>query len=160
MLKLYKQITGKLHYHEAWVKGNAVYEHWGLVGERGKTKIHALQSGNDVNDAILAVLASAAEAGYRSINASDHITLVIEYTISGMGTPEDLIKRHAVEEHMSDVLGWTGLGDCDGGSTGSDSMEIRCFVVDFDIAKRVVRADLRETQFSDFNCIYNEDESH
>ncbi len=37
-------------------------------------------------------------------------------------------------------------------------MEVCCYVVDFDIAKRVIAADLAGTQFSNFTRIYNEAE--
>lgn len=40
MLKLYKRIKRVLHYHEAWAYGAKIIEHWGIVGERGKTAEH------------------------------------------------------------------------------------------------------------------------
>ena len=57
---------------------------------------------------------------------------------------------------MNETLGWAGLGHCDGGSIGSDTMEVCCFVVDFDIAKSVIEADLQGTEFADFTRIYDE----
>jgi hypothetical protein len=159
MLKLYKRTDGVLHYHEAWLNGKTIYEHWGVAGEQGETKEHPLPKGKDEEDAILDILASAAEAGYRPIDMEDHATLIIEYAVDGMGTGEDVDKRHALEERMGETLGWTGLGACDGGSIGSGTMEVCCFVADFDVAKRVIEADLAGTEFSDFTRIYNEDES-
>jgi hypothetical protein len=58
---------------------------------------------------------------------------------------------------MSETLGWTGLGHCDGGSIGSGTMEVCCFVVDFELAKQVVEKDLADTEFADYTRIYNED---
>ena len=58
---------------------------------------------------------------------------------------------------MNETLGWTGLGDCDGGSIGSGTMEVCCYVADFDIAKRAIEADLRDTEFGDYTRIYRED---
>jgi hypothetical protein len=77
----------------------------------------------------------------------DHATLLIEYAVDGMGTGEDIDKRHALEERMGETLGWTGLGACDGGSIGSGTMEVCCFVAEFDLAKRVIKADLAVTEF-------------
>jgi len=37
-------------------------------------------------------------------------------------------------------------------------MEVCCYVVDFDIAKSVIEADLRDTEFGDYTRIYREDE--
>ena len=75
-----------------------------------------------------------------------------------MGTREDLDKRHALEERMDDKLDWTSLGTCDGGSIGSGTIEVCCYVVDFDVAKRIIEADLAGTRFSDFARIYSESE--
>ena len=156
MLKLYNRIDGTLRYHEAWVNGRTVYEHWGFVGEQGETKNHRLSKAKTNEDAIVDVLSSALDVGYRPIALADHAVLMIEYAIDGFGSPEDVDKRHALEDRMNETLGWTGLGACDGGSIGSGSMEVCCYVVDFDIAKRVVENDLAGTEYSDFTCIYNE----
>ena len=51
---------------------------------------------------------------------------------------------------MDETLGWTGLGHCDGGSIGSDTMEVCCLVVDFDTAAKAIEADLRGTEFADY----------
>ena len=48
---------------------------------------------------------------------------------------------------MNETLGWTGLGHTDGGSIGSGSMEVGCIVVDFDVAKKVIIEDLKNTEF-------------
>jgi len=73
-----------------------------------------------------------------------------------MGTKEDVAKRHALEDRLNEALGWTGLGECDGGSIGSGTMEACCFVVDSEIAKRVIENDLAGTEFSDYLRIYDE----
>ena len=159
MRKLYKQIDGVLHYHEAWCNGRTVYEHYGVVGKRGATKTHRLPRGADAEEVIPAILRPAAEAGYRPIEIDDHGRLLIAYAVEGMGTPADLNTRHALEERMNEILGWTGIGMRDGGSIGSGTMEVCCFVVDFDIAQRVIAADLEATEFSDFTRIYDEDAS-
>ena len=61
------------------------------------------------------------------------------------------------QSRMDETLGWTGLGFCDGGSIGSGIMEVCCFVVNFEIAKKVIENDLNGTEFSNFNRIYNEE---
>ena len=81
---------------------------------------------------------------------------MIEFEVDGMGSPEDVDRRHRLQDRMSETLGWTGLGMCDGGSIGSGTMEVCCFVVDFDVAKKVVESDLKRTEFSDYTRIYNE----
>ncbi|MEO1489379.1 MAG: hypothetical protein AAFR88_08100 [Pseudomonadota bacterium] len=82
---------------------------------------------------------------------------MIEYSVDGMGSEQDLDKRHRLEDRMNETLGWTGLGMCDGGSIGSGSMEVCCFVVDYDLAKRVIEMDVQNTEFRDYTRIYLED---
>ncbi len=57
---------------------------------------------------------------------------------------------------MNETLGWTGLGNCDGGSIGSGTMEVCCFVADFEVAKSVIAANLKGTEFENYTRNYNE----
>lgn len=157
MIKLYKRINGVLHYHEAWSGDGEIIEHWGISGERGETKTHKLPKNANENAAVAAVLENAAADGYVTVDEIGETTLLIEYPVNGFGTPQDLQKRHALEDRMNETLGWTGLGHCDGGSIGSGTMEVCCFVADFEVAKRVIEADLAGTEFGDYTRIYDED---
>jgi hypothetical protein len=159
MQKLYRRINGVLHYHEAWVAGREITEHWGVAGDMGETTTHKLPKRSDGDAAVTATLKGAAAKGYVPVDEIGETTLLIEYQIDGFGTPKDLAKRHALEDRMNDTLGWTGLGHCDGGSTGSGTMEVWCYVADFTIAKRVIEADLARTEFGDFTRIYQQEDA-
>ena len=150
MLKLYKNIDGQLHYWETWEKDkNSSVTHWGVVGERGNDKI--------VNTKILKKeIENYKLQGYLEFDELEISTLIVEYIVDGMGTVQDVDKRHAIEDRMNETLGWTGLGHCDGGSIGSGTMEVCCFVVDFDIAKRVIELNLNNSIFNDYSRIYLE----
>jgi hypothetical protein len=54
---------------------------------------------------------------------------------------------------MNELLGWTGLGHVDGGSSGSDSMEVFCYVVDSSIARRVIAERLKDSEFTEFSFL-------
>jgi hypothetical protein len=153
MLKLYKRIKEDLHYHEAWAHGSKITEHWGKVGERGESTEHKRNKKLTEDKDIEHVLATALASGYKPIDEDNLIVLLIEYPIRGHGTVKDLDKRHALEDRMNETLGWTGLGHCDGGSIGSGTMEVCCFVIDFNIAKRIIEEDLKSTKFADFSQI-------
>jgi hypothetical protein len=56
---------------------------------------------------------------------------------------------------MNELLGWTGLGRCDGFSMGMDSMEICCLVVDYDIAVKAIKKKLKGTEFENYTGINN-----
>lgn len=158
MTKLYRRNSdGRLEYHEAWADGNSIIEHWGVAGTQGETKTHRsnwFKKSSVLNN----VLQSARQQGFAEISPEEHATLIVEYRVEGMGTASDLDKRHELEQKLNQVLGWTGLGLCDGGSVGAGSMEVCCFVVDFALAKQVIEADLSATAFSDYSRIYNENE--
>ena len=156
MLKLYKRINRVLQYHEAWIQGAEVSEHWGKVGERGQTTQHKRNKKLSEEENLKQVLSKPLAEGFKPIDIEDHVTLLIEYHVDGVGNEQDLEKRHALEDRMNETLGWTGLGHCDGGSTGSGTMEVCCFVVDFEIAKRVIEEDLKNTTFADYSRIYDE----
>ncbi|WP_426669329.1 hypothetical protein ACPPVU_24310 [Mucilaginibacter sp. McL0603] len=94
--------------------------------------------------------------GIGEIDIDDHYTLLIEFAVDGMGSPEDLEKRTRLQSKMNETLGWTGLGHCDGGSIGSGTMEVCCYVVDFDTAKKMIEQDLKSTEFSNYTRIYDE----
>ncbi len=156
MFKLYKRIKRLLHYHEAWAQGAKICEHWGIVGERGETTEHKRNKKLSEVKNLEQVLAKPLGEGFKPIEVDDHFILLIEYPVEGMGTTKYLAKRNALENRMNETLGWTGLGNCDGGSMGSGTMEVCCFVVDFKIAKRVIEEDLKNTKFADYSRIYDE----
>lgn len=158
MLKLYKEIDGKLHYQEAWTEpeNGVTVLHWGAVGTRGNTRHLPLAPGADEEAALDEALSPALAEGYAPFPEEDMQVLLVEYAVEGMGTAADLGKRHALEDALNESLGWTGLGHCDGGSIGSGSMEACCLVVDFEIAKSVIENDLAGTAFADYRRIYDE----
>ena len=156
MIKLYKGSKGaELHYHEAWAADASITEHWGKLGEVGSTREHTLTEADDPTDALEAVLAPVRAAGFAELGDEELALLQIEYRIQGTGNAADLGKRIALEDRMNEVLGWVGLGQCEGGSSGYGTMEVRCLVVDFELARRVIEADLLGSRFDDYSRIFN-----
>lgn len=157
MIKLYKRNwAGRLDYHEAWVAGGEVVEHWGRVGTRGESRRHPLDPSRDETGKLEAVLAAARGRGFEEIDDEHQQVLLVQYAITGMGTSMDLEKRHALEDVLNTLLGWTGLGHVDGGSIGSGTMEACCYVVDFKLARDVIQQELRGTAFADYAGIIEE----
>lgn len=155
MIKLYKRIDGVLHYWETWSSDRKTQTvHWGKVGERGEDELV-----EPVKRGFFTTVRQEIERpeGYLPIALEEHRRLIIEFKVEGFGGQMDLAKRHALEDRMQETLGWTGLGLCDGGSIGSGTMEVCCFVVDFEIAKKIIAADLKGTEYEDFLRIYDED---
>ena len=158
MLKLYKNVDNKLHYWETWDKKNEEIGvvHWGVVGDQGEDKEVQSTLLESFKKKIQKEITDKMKEGYNEIDIDDHYILLIEFAVDGMGSPKDLDKRNKLEDRMNDTLGWTGLGHCDGGSIGRGTMEICCFVVDFDIAKKIIEQDLKGTEFANYTRIYDE----
>ena len=158
MIKLYKEINEELHYWETWNEDSkSGIVHWGKVGEEGENK--TIKSGlfSNFEKIIQKEMNKMLSEGYDEFNSEKESYLEIEYIIDGFGTESDLEKRHKLEEKMDSVLGWTGLGNTDGGSIGSGTMEVGCVVVDFEIAKKVIEEKLRNTEFSNYSRIFKMD---
>jgi hypothetical protein len=155
MLKLYKDIDGKLRYWETWDKDQQTgIVHRGAVGDKGEIEEIKSSLLSNFRKKIQKLVDEKIAEGYEEME--DMYTLLIQYTVDDMGTPQDLEKRHRLENRMNDVLGWTGLGHCDGGSIGSGTMEACCFVVDFDTAKEIIEQDLKGTEFENYIRIFDE----
>jgi hypothetical protein len=156
MLKLYKRIDGVLHYHEAWSTGECLVEHWGVVGDTGAVAEHTLLDGVSEEEMTARLLQPAIEKGFAPIG-EEMTWLVVVYRTGPKSSRKDVSKRHAVEDRLNHVLGWTGCGACDGGSASGGTMEVACQVVDFEIAKRVIEANLAGTEFGDFVRVGEDD---
>jgi len=154
MLKLYKNVDGQLYYWETWNSDKrTAFFHWGIVGERGQNK--ELKSGLfiDLKKTVQKEIDEKIKEGYAEFDDDKIIFLDVEFLIEGFGTDADLDKRHRLEDRLNETLGWTGLGHVDGGSIGSGTMEVGCMVVDFEIAKKVIEEDLKDTEFGDYSRI-------
>ena len=157
MLKLYRFAEEKKEYWETWESESRAHSvHWGELGTRGESRTVKSTLFAKAEKSIQKEIDRLVELGFRPIDIDDHRTLLIEYAVDGMGTKEDVEKRHRLESRMNETLGWTGLGICDGGSIGSGSMEICTFVVDFDLAKTVIEKDLAGTEFANYTRIFDE----
>src|SRR5215472_14771581 len=96
MIKLYKNINGVLHYWEAWDKNKKIgIIHWGIVGERGQDEEIGSGLLKSFKKRIEDLIEQKIDEGYQE--PEDMCSLLIEYQIDGMGTTEDLEKRHRLE---------------------------------------------------------------
>ena len=161
MLKLCHLTGDQPRYWETWDAGDGTHVvHWGVLGERGESKTVAEAGGQPPEEQIQRDVDQRLEEGYAPADEEDYAVVLIEYPVDGFGTEEYLEKRHRLEDRMNETLGWTGLGACDGGSIGSGTMEVCCLVVDFELARRVIEDDLKDTEFNDYSRIYDEDEEN
>lgn len=156
MLKLYKFTDLKKEYWETWDNDDGSHTvHWGELGDRGESKTVEGSLFKSPGKIIQKEVDEFVAKGFRPID--DEFILIVEYSVDGFETPEDLDKRNRLIDRLDETLGWTGLGHCDGGSIGSGTMEVCNCVVDFQIAKAVIESDLRGTEFENYTRIYDED---
>lgn len=138
MLKLYKFTDTKKEYWETWDNDDGSHTvHWGELGTTGQSKEVKRSLLKKPEKIIQKEVDEMVSNGFRPID--DEFTLLIEYAVDGMGSKEDVEKRHRLQDKMNETLGWAGLGHCDGGSIGSGTMEVCNYVVDFEVAKSVMK---------------------
>ena len=144
MFKLYKKSGKSIDYREAWFADGMVVEHFGSCGDPGGTRDHPVSDEAEAKRVLNTLRKDARGAGFSSIPPSRHTTLVVEFDIDGFGTGDDLDRRHMLEEQLDQLVGWLGLGHCDGGSIGSGTMEIFLEVVNYTIAHEALESRMAE----------------
>ena len=157
MIKLYRFTPSAKEYWETWQDDHDSYTvHWGVLGTRGEQKTIVSSLWRKAETVVGKERDRMIADGFAEIEQDAHAVMLVEYAVEGMGSAAQLDKRHRLEERLGETLGWTGLGACDGGSIGSGTMEACVFVVDADLAKQVIEADLAGTEFADYERIYEE----
>ncbi|WP_224246273.1 hypothetical protein [Hyalangium gracile] len=144
MLRLYKKEGDTLRYWEAWVDEAGLSVHWGAVGEMGEHKTTPVPPDEDPDMAIAQAAEPLVDQGYDEPEPDSLIPLVVQYTLEGKGTGHDFEKRNAVEELLTDILGWTGNGEVEGAETQAGRMNIFCRVMDPQVAMRTLVEALEE----------------
>jgi len=81
-------------------------------------------------------------------------SLVIEYKVPRNKDGAYLEKRHALEDWLDGLLRRNKLGECDGGSIGSGTMEVFCDVKSYSKARALVSKAIKSTPFADFGRMY------
>lgn len=150
MFKLYRRDGTGLAYREAWADKEAVVEHWGICGEIGSTRQHPAADDAEKRELLVALKKQAAVAGFSSISFADHGKIVARKPTVEARWEADLDLRYELQDALDRELGWTGLGHCDGGSTGGGSMEVFCFVVDIEAGLAAVNRQLANPRFRGF----------
>ena len=155
--RMYRRDADGLRFYEAFMHDGQIAEHEGMCGIGGDNRFHQAGTPGQVQ-LVMANLKKAAKlVGYKTLPVSKHKKLIVEYRVAdSFANPSELESRHALEDYLQDLLGQLGLGWCDGGSSGSGTMEVCCFVADFELARTSLERSLAQGPFKDFSRIYRE----
>lgn len=144
--KRYRRQDGQLFYWEAWLDESGVVEHRGVCGSLGVTEQLLARD----PFAVLDERCRLAEAsGYRPIPISAHKTIRVHLQASNNDVRALLDRRHALEDWLNELLGWRGLGECDGGETDGVTATAFCLSVDGRLGKSIIAEALAKSPFSD-----------
>jgi hypothetical protein len=144
VLRLYKKEGDTLRYWEAWVDDNGLSVHRGTVGEMGEHQTAPIPPEEDPDLALAEAAGPLVDEGYDEPDPDSLVPLVVQYPLQGKGSGHDFEKRNAVEELLTDILGWTGNGEVEGGETQPGQMNVFCRVMDPQIALRTLLEALEE----------------
>jgi len=145
-------------YHEVWVdlKPRRIIEHWGMIGTRGESDTHRVKLLRSLEKQVDDLLDPARALGFTEIEPGDYQTLVVEYLLSDTWRRDDELKIRAAEDALTEVLGWTGLGTCEGETVTETAIELTCRVLDRELAETRIREQMAGTEFDDYSRIYQE----
>ncbi|HJZ55951.1 MAG TPA: hypothetical protein VKE74_13360, partial [Gemmataceae bacterium] len=76
-------------------------------------------------------------------------SVTVQFLVQGWGTDEDFARRLRLEQLLGDALEAAGIGECDGGDSGSGTMNANMFVTDPEAARAVILRTLAETGNAD-----------
>ena len=160
MFRLFKRDeTGKVAaYHEVWVelKPRRIVEHWGMIGTRGETDAHRIKLLRSLEKQVDDLLDPARALGFTELEPGDYRTLIVEYRLSEVWRRDDALKIREAEDALTEVLGWTGLGTCEGETITGEAIELTCRVLDPDLAESRIAEQMAGTEFADYSRIYQE----
>ncbi len=160
MFKLYKcdEDGRPVAYHEAWVdqRSRQIVEHWGMLGTRGDTATRRIKLLKPLEAQFDFILGPARALGFTELEDSAFQSLIVEYKLGEAWTRDDHDKHGALEDALTEVLGWTGLGAPDVVNTGEHVLEVCCRVIDVDLARTAIIDALTDTEFSDYSRFYQE----
>lgn len=144
LLKLYKREENTTLYWEAWEENQEILVHFGELGQIGETTSIPIAEFEPPETAILRHAEEAREAGFGEIDHEDLFEMIVQYP-GDKGDVADFEEfAGRVEDLLNDVLGWTGLGHCDGNEVGNGTINVYCYVVDPAVATEPIVQELEE----------------
>jgi len=157
MLKLYKRIDNQLHYWETWdTDHKSAIIHWGIVGTKGQKR--EVKSGlfSSLTKKVRNEIAIKLKEGYEELYDDNKDYLDICYkVVDNSANEEELSKQNRLRAYLNELLHKTGISlGTEAGHGYGEGFIFLCFpVVDFDIAKKVIEEELKNTEFSDYSEI-------
>ena len=149
--KLYKKQDGILYYWQIWSKSpKSILIDWGVAGERSSRETIKAKNKSTCEAIVQEQINKKRQEGFAE--AAKEYILEIEYKAEPM-TSNKLTKLHRLGDHLDYFLFYNGLGAFDGNGFGFGKMDVSVIVVDFEIAKRVIAAELEDTIFGNYLSI-------
>lgn len=155
-VRLYKRARESLLYHEAWPQGSKVVEHYGIAGDLGDKRVYDLADGAKATAAVRDILRAPLADGFVEWGDDQYDRLYVVF-IGDLRSGRSKSSDDANREHaLSEILGWRGLGWCDGTDHGKANFNLLCRVCDFALAKKVLEQELPKTKYRKFAAIVDD----
>lgn len=156
MLKLYKKQDNVIYYWYTWnrdKKTSIIF--FGKAGEEGE--LQHLEAGLfiGVKNKVQKLIDEKVKEGYDE--AEDIYNIIIEYDIEALINANSQDYKESLHQVINEILFSTGLGHCAIAVNGPGLINACCYVVHFELAKKILQENLKGTSFECFNRIYNED---
>jgi hypothetical protein len=154
MVELYKwDETGILFWRVLELNIRSGYECYGRVGQP-EPLMKEMKAGlfSSFEKEATKKMDQLLSEGYRLLDDKDRVTLVIEFNGDETSREGERIKEF--KEMIDELLGSVNLGYAD---DEFELEDIYCTVIDFEMAKKLIEAELQKKNFKQFSRIYNLD---
>jgi hypothetical protein len=142
VIKLYKKNGGIIEYWEIWQNGRDLIIHRGGIGDRGTAHSWHVTSDIDLAREMRRLAGVRLDEGFAEVPSARMAEVMLRRSVDGFSTESERDGRHALEDALDDVLGWTGNGHVDGGDAGDSELSVYCFVIDPQAAVRTIREEI------------------
>jgi hypothetical protein len=127
---------------QIWSRPGVLVSHRGVIGQRGAVTERAVSS-EEAEEAIFHQAVREAEAeGYVALENITHSQVLVNYNVSTWEVEEIESFKNTAQGVIGDVLGWVGIGYCDGFTLGREGLTMWCIVVDHELAVPTLLAGL------------------
>ncbi len=140
---LYRNAKGEApRYVSAWFHEGWFHIHRGVCGTRGELNRRAVATIAEARPLLSDVRREAVAEGYKAIGFSGMTHMAASYPAeTETGPPMSTQDRHQLEDQWTNLLGWYGLGNCDGGESGMGAHDVHFYVVNAKLAMATINSE-------------------
>jgi hypothetical protein len=131
---------------QIWSRPPVLVTHRGVIGQRGTVTERPITATEGEEQAFQQAVRQAEAEGYLPLDKIPNSQLLVNYKVATWEESEIQSFKNTLQSLLSDLLGWTGNGYCDGFTLGREGLTLWCTVVDPALAVPTLLAGLEKNR--------------